>query len=148
MVLESGSPGWVVVRIRFTYIIAVVVFSVSLVILPEPSVYHSLYSSVNSIMRTISCSTVAVPGVYPLSTVRLEKGIGLRLNLLWVKPQEGEGRIPVYWEESRAGTGMALTTAETHGQNIQLEEKKVIADWNVSFWLFQLIKYPTEQGIW
>lgn len=56
---------------------------------------------------------MAVPGVYPLSTVRVEKGIGLRLNLLWVKPQEGEGRMPEYWEESSAGTGMALTTAET-----------------------------------
>lgn len=54
-----------------------------------------------------------VPGVYPLSKVRLGKGMGLRLNLLWVKPQEGEGRIPGYCAESKAGTGMALTTAET-----------------------------------
>lgn len=60
-----------------------------------------------------------VPGVYPLSTVRLGKGIGLRLNLLCVKLHEGEGRIPGYWEESKAGTGIALTTAETEGQNSQ-----------------------------
>lgn len=52
----------------------------------------------------------------PRSTVRVEKGIGLRLNLLWVKPQDGEGRIPEYWEESSAGTGMALTTAERQQQ--------------------------------
>lgn len=57
-----------------------------------------------------------VPGVYPLSTVRLGKGIGLRLNLLCVKLHEGEGRIPGYWDESRAGTGIALTTAETEEQ--------------------------------
>ena len=39
-----------------------------------------------------------------------------------MKPQEGEGRIPGYWEESRAGTGMALTTAETNGQDGQVGE--------------------------
>lgn len=48
-----------------------------------------------------------------LSTVRVEKGMGLRMNLLWLNPQDGDGRIPEYWEESSAGTGMALTTAET-----------------------------------
>lgn len=58
-------------------------------------------------------SGVAVPEVYPLSTVRLEKGIGLRLNLVWEKPHDGDGRIPGYWEESSAGTGIALTTAAT-----------------------------------
>lgn len=59
---------------------------------------------------------MSVPAAYPLSTVSVEKGIGLRLNLLWAKPQDGEGRIPEYWEESNAGTGMALTTAETQRQ--------------------------------
>lgn len=39
--------------------------------------------------------------------------MGLRLNLVWEKPQDGEGRIPGYWEESSAGTGIALTTAAT-----------------------------------
>lgn len=57
-----------------------------------------------------------LPVVNPRSTVRVEKGIGLRLNLLWVKPQDGEGRIPEYWEESSVGTGMALTTAERQQQ--------------------------------
>lgn len=65
---------------------------------------------------------IALPGVYPLSTVRLENGIGLRLNLLWVNPHDGEGRIPGYWEESRAGTGMALTTAGTKRQQLMTQQ--------------------------
>lgn len=61
----------------------------------------------------LKSSSVAVPEVYPLSTVRLENGIGLRLNLVWEKPHDGDGKIPGYWEESSAGTGIALTTAAT-----------------------------------
>lgn len=64
-------------------------------------------------MSVLKSSSVPLPDVYPLSTVRLEKGIGLRLNLVWEKPHDGDGRIPGYWEESRAGTGIALTTAGT-----------------------------------
>lgn len=58
---------------------AVVVFALVLVILQVSAAYLCVHSSVSSILR---CTSVAVPGVYPLSTVRLGKGIGLRLNLL------------------------------------------------------------------
>lgn len=78
--------------------------------------FHSMLVVKRLIMKL---SGDTVPDVYPLSTVRLEKGIGLRLNLLWVKPHDGEGRIPGYWEESRVGTGIALTTAEIKWQKSQ-----------------------------
>lgn len=44
----------------------------------------------------IKSRCASLPVVYPLSTVRLGNGIGLRLNLLCVKLHEGEGRIPGY----------------------------------------------------
>lgn len=46
--------------------------------------------------QTVLHGVRSLPGVYPLSTVRLGKGIGLRLNLLCVKLQEGDGRMPGY----------------------------------------------------
>lgn len=57
---------------------AVLIFPLVLVIVPVPGMYLCHYSSSSGTYR----SSIAVPGVYPLSTVKLGKGIGLRLNLL------------------------------------------------------------------
>lgn len=53
-----------------------------------------------------------LPAPKVLSTARVGKGTGRRVNWGCGYPQVGDGRIPGYWALSRVGTGMALTTAE------------------------------------